>query len=119
MTGLLSKQKANGDAMFIYINKNCLSAYGKIYRRGAVVELDDEVGAALLGSDDFSMCDMDPIQQEAVKQGETAKDKAPKGAKGGKGKTITKGKSDKPADKPKEEPEEELPAPNPEEAVEK
>ena len=90
--------------MFIYVNKNCLSAYGKIYRRGEVVELDDEVGAALLGSDDFSVCEMDAYQQETVKQKEkVAKRKAVAGAK-----TKRKGVT-----------EEELPAPDLENAVEK
>lgn len=111
MTGPSSKRKANGDTMFIYVNKNCLSAYGKIYRRGEVVELDDEVGAALLGSDDFSVCEMDPVQQETVEQeSNDAEEKSAKGAKPGKKRSVPK--------KAVKEPEEELPAPNPEEAVE-
>lgn len=91
--------------MFIYVNKNCLSAHGKIFRRGAVVEVDDEAGTALLGSDDFSICEMDPSQQETIDQkGKDTKEKSVKRTK--EKKTVN-------------EPEEELPIPNLEEAVEK
>ena len=40
--------------MFILVKRNCLSAYGKIFRRGEVVELDDETGKALLASEDYT-----------------------------------------------------------------
>ena len=40
--------------MFILVKRNCLSAHGKIFRRGEVVELDDETGKALLASEDYT-----------------------------------------------------------------
>ena len=39
--------------MFILVNRNCLSARGEIFRRGEVVEVDDEAGKALLASEDY------------------------------------------------------------------
>ena len=32
--------------MFILVKRNCLSAHGEIFRRGEVVEVDDEAGKA-------------------------------------------------------------------------
>lgn len=40
--------------MFILVKRNCLSAHGKIFRRGEVVELDDKVGESLLASEDYA-----------------------------------------------------------------
>lgn len=39
--------------MFILVKRNCLSAHGEIFRRGEVVEVDDEAGKALLASEDY------------------------------------------------------------------
>lgn len=46
--------------MHILVKRGCLSAYGKIFRRGDVVELGDEVGASLLQSDAFEEKHMEP-----------------------------------------------------------
>lgn len=39
--------------MFILVKRNCLSAHGEIFRRGEVVEVDDEAGKALIASEDY------------------------------------------------------------------
>ena len=87
--------------MFILVKRNCLSAHGKIFRRGEVVELDDETGKALLTSEDY---------EEAAEEPE----KTPVKAARGKGKS-TKGKS---AEGKKAESEDALPAPDVEGTVE-
>ena len=98
--------------MFILVKRNCLSAHGKIFRRGEVVELDDETGKALLASEDYT---------EVVPQGSAAEEAAEEPAKTpmkaqarGKGKT-TKGKG---AAAKKAESEDALPAPDVEGTVE-
>lgn len=53
--------------MFILVKRNCLSAHGEIFRRGEVVEVDDEAGKALLASEDYT---------EVVPQGSAADKKA-------------------------------------------
>ncbi len=98
--------------MFILVKRNCLSAHGKIFRRGEVVELDDETGKALLASEDYT---------EVVPQGSAAEEAAEEPAKTpvkasarGKGKTAKgKGAADK-----KAESEDALPAPDVEGTVE-
>lgn len=98
--------------MFILVKRNCLSAHGKIFRRGEVVELDDETGKALLASEDYT---------EVVPQGSAAEEAAEEPAKTpvkasarGKGETAKgKGAADK-----KAESEDALPAPDVEGTVE-
>lgn len=46
--------------MQILVKRGYLSAYGKIFKRGDVVELDDEVGATLLQSDAFEEKSAEP-----------------------------------------------------------
>lgn len=79
--------------MFIHVKKNCLSAYGKIFRKGEVVELDDKVGESLLSSDDFEECYPD-IPEKPKKKSPSKR-------------------------KQKEESEDALPTPDAEQAVEK
>nr|DAL56805.1 MAG TPA_asm: hypothetical protein [Caudoviricetes sp.] len=94
--------------MFILVKRNCLSAHGKIFRRGEVVELDDETGKALLASEDY----VEVMPPEGAAE-EPAKPPVKTPARG-KGKT-TKGKGA--ADK-KAESEDALPAPDVEGTVE-
>lgn len=94
--------------MFILVKRNCLSAHGKIFRRGEVVELDDETGKALLASEDYT----EVVPQESADE-EPAKTPVKAPARG-EGKT-TKGKGA--ADK-KAESEDALPAPDVEGTVE-
>ncbi len=94
--------------MFILVKRNCLSAHGKIFRRGEVVELDDETGKALLASEDY----VEVMPPEGAAE-EPAKPPVKIPARG-KGKT-TKGKGA--ADK-KAESEDALPAPDVEGTVE-
>ena len=87
--------------MFILVKRNCLSAHGEIFRRGEVVEVDDEAGEALLASEDYT----EVVPQESA---------AEEAAEGGKGKTAKgKGAADK-----KAESEDALPAPDVEGTVE-
>lgn len=102
--------------MFILVKRNCLSAHGKIFRRGEVVELDDETGKALLASEDYT----EVVLQESAAE-KPAEEPAEEPAKvpvkapaREKGKT-TKGKGA--ADK-KAESEDALPAPDVEGTVE-
>ena len=102
--------------MFIRVKRNCLSAHGKIFRRGEVVELDDETGKALLASEDYTEVVLQ--ESEAEKAAEEAAEepaKTPvKAPARGKGKT-TKGKG---ATAKKAESEDALPAPDVEGTVE-
>nr|DAH20800.1 MAG TPA: hypothetical protein [Caudoviricetes sp.] len=102
--------------MFILVKRNCLSAHGKIFRRGEVVELDDETGKALLASEDYTEVVLQ--ESEAEKAAEEAAEepaKTPvKAPARGKGKT-TKGKG---ATAKKAESEDALPAPDVEGTVE-
>lgn len=102
--------------MFILVKRNCLSAHGKIFRRGEVVELDDETGKALLASEDYTEVVLQ--ESEAEKAAEEAAEepaKTPvKAPARGKGKT-TKGKG---AAAKKAESEDALPAPDVEGTVE-
>lgn len=102
--------------MFILVKRNCLSAYGKIFRRGEVVELDDETGKALLASEDYT--EVVPQESAAEEPAEEAAEepaKTPvKASARGKGKTAKgKGAADK-----KAESEDALPAPDVEGTVE-
>lgn len=102
--------------MFILVKRNCLSAHGKIFRRGEVVELDDETGKALLASEDYTEVVLQESEAEKAAE-EPAEEPAKTPVKAparGKGKT-TKGKGA--ADK-KAESEDALPAPDVEGTVE-
>lgn len=98
--------------MFILVKRNCLSAYGKIFRRGEVVELDDETGKALLASEDYTEVVLQ--ESEAEKAAEEPAKTPVKAPARGKGKT-TKGKG---AAAKKAESEDALPAPDVEGTVE-
>lgn len=98
--------------MFILVKRNCLSAHGKIFRRGEVVELDDETGKALLASEDYKeVAPQESAAEEAAE--EPAKTPVEASARG-KGK-APKGKG---AAAKKAESEDALPAPDMEGAVE-
>lgn len=102
--------------MFILVKRNCLSAHGKIFRRGEVVELDDETGKALLASEDYTEVVLQESEAEKAAE-EAAKEPAKTPVKAparGKGKT-TKGKG---ATAKKAESEDALPAPDVEGTVE-
>lgn len=106
--------------MFILVKRNCLSAHGKIFRRGEVVELDDETGKALLASEDYTEVVLQESEAEKAAE-EAAKEPAKEPAKPpvkasarGKGKT-TKGKG---TAVKKAESEDALPAPDVEGTVE-
>lgn len=98
--------------MFILVKRNCLSAHGKIFRRGEVVELDDETGKALLASEDYTEVVLQ--ESEAEKAAEEPAKPPVKAPARGKGKT-TKGKG---AAAKKAESEDALPAPDVEGTVE-
>lgn len=106
--------------MFILVKRNCLSAHGEIFRRGEVVEVDDEAGKALLASEDYVEV-MPPEGAAEEADEEAAKEPAKEPAKPpvkaptrGKGKTAKgKGAADK-----KAESEDALPAPDVEGTVE-
>lgn len=102
--------------MFILVKRNCLSAHGKIFRRGEVVELDDETGKALLASEDYTEVVLQESKAEKAAE-EPAEEPAKTPVKAparGKGKT-TKGKG---AAAKKAESEDALPAPDVEGTVE-
>lgn len=102
--------------MFILVKRNCLSAHGKIFRRGEVVKLDDETGKALLASEDYTEVVLQESEAEKAAEGpaeEPAKTPVKAPARG-KGKT-TKGKG---AAAKKAESEDALPAPDVEGTVE-
>lgn len=98
--------------MFILVKRNCLSAHGEIFRRGEVVEVDDEAGKALLASEDYvEVMPPEGAAEEAAK--EPAKPPVKASARG-RGKT-TKGKG---TAVKKAESEDALPAPDVEGTVE-
>lgn len=98
--------------MFILVKRNCLSAHGKIFRRGEVVELDDETGKALLASEDYT--EVVPQKSAAEEAAEEPAKTPVKASARGKGKTAKgKGAADK-----KAESEDALPAPDVEGTVE-
>lgn len=102
--------------MFILVKRNCLSAHGKIFRRGEVVELDDETGKALLASEDYTEVVLQESEAEKAAE-EPAEEPAKTPVKAparGKGET-TKGKG---AAAKKAESEDALPAPDVEGTVE-
>lgn len=102
--------------MFILVKRNCLSAHEKIFRRGEVVELDDETGKALLASEDYTEVVLQESEAEKAAE-EPAEEPAKTPVKAparGKGKT-TKGKG---AEAKKAESEDALPAPDVEGTVE-
>lgn len=102
--------------MFILVKRNCLSAHGKIFRRGEVVELDDETGKALLASEDYTEVVLQESEAEKAAE-EPAEEPAKTPVKAparGKGKTA-KGKG---AAAKKAESEDALPAPDVEGTVE-
>lgn len=102
--------------MFILVKRNCLSAHGEIFRRGEVVELDDEAGKALLASEDYvEVMPPEGAAEEAAEEAAKEPEKTPaKASARGKGKS-TKGKS---AEGKKVESEDALPAPDVEGTVE-
>ncbi len=102
--------------MFILVKRNCLSAHGKIFRRGEVVELDDETGKELLASEDYTeVVPQESAAEEAAEGPAEEPAKTPvKASARGKGKTAKgKGAADK-----KAESEDALPAPDVEGTVE-
>lgn len=102
--------------MFILVKRNCLSAHGEIFRRGEVVEVDDEAGKALLASEDYvEVMPPEGAAEEAAEEAAKEPAKTPvKASARGKGKTA-KGKDE--AAK-KAESEDALPAPDVEGTVE-
>ncbi len=102
--------------MFILVKRNCLSAHGEIFRRGEVVEVDDEAGKALLASEDYvEVMPPEGAAEEAAEEAAKEPEKPPvKAPARGKGKT-TKGKG---AAAKKAESEDALPAPDVEGTVE-
>lgn len=102
--------------MFILVKRNCLSAHGEIFRRGEVVEVDDETGKALLASEDYvEVMPPEGAAEEADEEAAKEPAKPPvKASARGKGKT-TKGKG---AAAKKAESEDALPAPDVEGTVE-
>lgn len=102
--------------MFILVKRNCLSAHGEIFRRGEVVEVDDEAGKALLASEDYvEVMPPEGAAEEADEEAAKEPAKPPvKASARGKGKT-TKGKG---AAAKKAESEDALPAPDVEGTVE-
>lgn len=102
--------------MFILVKRNCLSAHGEIFRRGEVVEVDDEAGKAILASEDYvEVMPPEGATEEAAKEPAKEPAKPPvKASAGGKGKT-TKGKG---TAVKKAESEDALPAPDVEGTVE-
>lgn len=106
--------------MFILVKRNCLSAHGEIFRRGEVVEVDDEAGKALLASEDYVEVMLpegaaEEADEEAAKEAAKEPAKPPvKASARGKGKT-TKGKG---TAAKKAESEDALPAPDVEGTVE-
>lgn len=102
--------------MFILVKRNCLSAHGEIFRRGEVVEVDDEAGKALLASEDYvEVMPPEGAAEEAAEEAAKEPAKPPvKASARGKGKS-TKGKS---AAFKKAESEDALPAPDVEGTVE-
>lgn len=98
--------------MFILVKRNCLSAHGEIFRRGEVVEVDDEAGKALLASEDY--VEVMPPEGAAEEAAEGPAKTPVKASARGKGKTA-KGKG---AEGKKAESEDALPAPDIEGAVE-
>lgn len=102
--------------MFILVKRNCLSAHGEIFRRGEVVEVDDEAGKALLASEDYvEVMPPEGAAEEAAEEAAKEPEKTPvKASARGKGKTAKgKGAADK-----KAESEDALPAPDIEGTVE-
>lgn len=102
--------------MFILVKRNCLSAHGEIFRRGEVVEVDDEAGKALLASEDYvEVMPPEGAAEEAAEEDAKEPEKTPvKASARGKGKTA-KGKD---AAAKKAESEDALPAPDVEGTVE-
>ena len=102
--------------MFILVKRNCLSAHGEIFRRGEVVEVDDEAGKALLASEDYvEVMPPEGAAEEAAEEAAKEPEKTPVEASArGKGKS-TKVKS---AEGKKAESEDALPAPDVEGTVE-
>lgn len=102
--------------MFILVKRNCLSAHGEIFRRGEVVEVDDEAGKDLLASEDYvEVMPPEGAAEEAAEEAAKEPEKTPmKASAMGKGKS-TKGKS---AEGKKAESEDALPAPDVEGTVE-
>ncbi len=102
--------------MFILVKRNCLSAHGKIFRRGEVVEVDDEAGKALLASEDYvEVMPPEGAAEEVAEEAAKEPAKTPvKASARGKGKTA-KGKD---AAAKKAESEDALPAPDVEGTVE-
>ena len=102
--------------MFILVTRNCLSAHGEIFRRGEVVEVDDEAGKALLASEDYvEVMPPEGAAEEAAEEPAEEPAKTPvKASARGKGKTA-KGKD---AAAKKAESEDALPAPDVEGTVE-
>lgn len=102
--------------MFILVKRNCLSAHGEIFRRGEVVEVDDEAGKAILASEDYvEVMPPEGAAEEAAEEAAKEPAKTPvKASARGKGKTA-KGKD---AAAKKAESEDALPAPDVEGTVE-
>ena len=57
--------------MYILVKKGMLSAYGEIFRKGDVLELEDKVAERLLESEDFEVCE-EPVGIEPEDDTESA-----------------------------------------------
>lgn len=57
--------------MYILVKKGMLSAYGEIFRKGDVLELEDKVAERLLESEDFEACE-EPVGIEPDTDTESA-----------------------------------------------
>lgn len=57
--------------MYILVKKGMLSAYGEIFRKGDVLELEDKVAERLLESEDFEACE-EPVVIEPEDDTESA-----------------------------------------------
>lgn len=62
--------------MYILVKKGMLSAYGEIFRKGDVLELEDEVAERLLESEDFEACE-EPVVIEPEDDTESEDDTEP------------------------------------------
>ena len=62
--------------MYILVKKGMLSAYGEIFRKGDVLELEEEVAERLLESEDFEACE-EPVVIEPEDDTESEDDTEP------------------------------------------
>ena len=103
--------------MYILVKKGMLSAYGEIFRKGDVLELEDEVAERLLESEDFEACE-EPVVIEPEDDTESV-DEEKTTVKSTAKKTATKKTSSKRTQKSTVEKDAELPSVDFEAAVKK